>query len=261
LKPPPKAGSRIDLEAELDRLFALKPGEFVSARNELAAHLKASGDAPAAARVKALKRPSVPAWAVNQLRFATPRLVAGLLASGDRLRSRSPDMPSVMQARREAVSDARKKSAELLVAAGHSATPQMMQRVSSTLEALATYGNAPDRDVAGRLMEELPAPGFDELAALGVLNGAAGTKARVDRQKRPSSQAPASVPATTPRRIEEKESRANRAKEIAEAKRQERAHAPALSAARQAVPRAERAARAAATAEARLSRQRARSGS
>ena len=30
-------GSRIDLEAELDRLFALRPVGFVPARNELAA--------------------------------------------------------------------------------------------------------------------------------------------------------------------------------------------------------------------------------
>lgn len=297
MKSPPKAGSRIDLEAELDRLFALKPGEFVSARNELAAHLKASGDAPSAARVKALKRPSVPAWAVNQLQFAAPRLLAGLLASGVRLRSRSPDMPSVMQAHREAVAAARRKAAELLVATGHSATPQTIQRVSSTLEALATHGNAPDRGVAGRLTEELAAPGFDELASLGVLNGAAGAEARVDRQKRSSSQGPASAPATAPHRIEEKESRPNREKEIAaakkkeaeqaqaslleaegraevlrrkrqelekalaEAERQERAHAPALTAARQAVRTAQRAARPAASVEARLGRRPGRRGS
>jgi hypothetical protein len=152
-----------------------------------------------------------------------------------------------------------------------------MQRVSSTLEALATYGNAPDRGVAGRLTEELPAPGFDDLAALGILRAAAAAESRVDRQKQAPSRAPASPPATSPHRIEEEESQANRAKEVAEtrkkeaerahaslleaqgraetltrrrqelekalaeAKREERAHGRALSAAREAVRKARRA--------------------
>lgn len=187
-------GSRIDLDAELDRLFALRPGDFVAARNALAAHLRATGDFAAAARIKALKKPSVPAWAVNQLRFEEPRILAALLASGDRLRSRSSDMPSALQARRDALSSARKKAAELLASAGHAATPQIMQRVSATLEALATYGKAPDGPAAGRLTEELPAPGFDEVATLGILRGVAGAP-KAQGQRMPERTAPAGPPA------------------------------------------------------------------
>ena len=226
------AGSRIDLEVELDRLFALRPQAFVAARDALAARLRASGDPPEAGRIKALKRPSVPAWAVNQLRFEAPRVLAALLASADRVRSRPSDMPDAVGARRKALAEARKKAAEVLVAGGHPATPQTMQRVSSTLEALATYGNAPDRGVAGRLTEELPAPGFDDLAALGILRAAAAAESRLDRRKQASSQAPASAAATTRHRIEEKESRANRAREVSETKKKEaeRARAALLEA-------------------------------
>lgn len=261
----------LDLETELDRLFALPPKEFVPARNALEARLRAAGDVQAAARIKALKRPSVPAWAVNQLQFEAPKVLAGLLASAKRLRARTPDIPDAMQARREAVAEARKKAAEVLVKGGHPASPQTMQRISSTLEALATYGNTPERGVAGRLTEELSAPGFDDLAALGILHGAAGAASQADRPKR--------APVATPRRIEGKNSRANRIEEIAaekrkeaerahaslleaegradsfrqkreelekalaEVERQERAHAPALSAARRSARKAERAVR------------------
>lgn len=193
-------GSRIDLEAELDRLFALRPVDFVPARNELAAHLRASGDVAAAGSIKALKRPSVPAWAVNQLRFQAPRLLAALLASADRLRSRSSDLQGAMQARREAVAAALRKAVELLVAGGHSATPQTIQRVSSTLDALATYGNVPDRGVAGRLTEDLPAPGFDDLASFGILRVAAGPTSGLDRQKQRRSVRNALRPRRSPRR-------------------------------------------------------------
>jgi hypothetical protein len=182
------AGPRIDLEAELDRLFALRPSDFVAARNALAARLSASGDKSAAQRVRALKKPSLPAWAVNQLRYETPRVLAALLASGDRLRSRPSDIPAALKARSAALAEARKKAAELLAAGGHSSTPQTMQRVSSTLEALATYGNAPGRASAGRLTEELEPPGFDEVASLGILRGVAGApKARAPRPPVPSS--------------------------------------------------------------------------
>ncbi len=212
------AGSRIDLEAELDRLFAVRPEEFVAARNAIAAHLKASGKGADAARIKALKRPSVPAWAVNQLRFETPRVLAALLASGDKLRSRSVDMPRTMEARREAVGQARKKAVEILTAAGHAATPQTVQRVSATLEALATYGNAPDRAVAGRLTEELPAPGFDEVASLGLLRGAAGSP-KIQAPRSPSPPAPVARPSDTADRPSARE-RAVQAKALSARKRE-----------------------------------------
>ncbi len=167
------------IEAELDRLFALPLAEFVDARNALSARLKAAGDRAGAAHVKKLKKPSVPAWAVNQVRFSAPHVLEALLTAGDRLRSRPADMRSAMAERREALGAARRKAEEILVAAGHPAPPQTMQRVSATLDALAAYGNAPGKPSAGRLTEELSPPGFEELASLGLLPAAGSSPARV----------------------------------------------------------------------------------
>ena len=53
--------------AAVDELFALDPTEFTAARDRLAAELRRSGDKEGAAEIKALRRPTVTAWALNQL--------------------------------------------------------------------------------------------------------------------------------------------------------------------------------------------------
>jgi hypothetical protein len=55
------------LERELDRLFGLPLAELTSEWNELARRLKSAGDREGAEQARALTKPSVAAWAVNQL--------------------------------------------------------------------------------------------------------------------------------------------------------------------------------------------------
>src|SRR5262249_27956751 len=55
------------LEDELDALFKVPLTEFTVARNALAARLKKAGNRDESDRVKALSKPTLSAWAVNQL--------------------------------------------------------------------------------------------------------------------------------------------------------------------------------------------------
>ncbi|MDQ5822178.1 MAG: hypothetical protein M3540_12125, partial [Actinomycetota bacterium] len=77
----------VDVDAELDRLYGLPLDEFTKARNDLSARLKKAGATDAAAEVKALPKPSVPAWAVNQLARTRQREVRALLVAAERSRS------------------------------------------------------------------------------------------------------------------------------------------------------------------------------
>ena len=52
---------------DVDELYGLPLDEFVPARNALARELKGAGEPAEAAEVAALRKPSVAAWAVNQL--------------------------------------------------------------------------------------------------------------------------------------------------------------------------------------------------
>ena len=55
------------VEREIDELFDLPLDEFTAARNDLAKRLKRDGDEDAAEQVRSLPKPSIAAWAVNQL--------------------------------------------------------------------------------------------------------------------------------------------------------------------------------------------------
>jgi DNA repair exonuclease SbcCD ATPase subunit len=168
---PAKLGS---LDAELDTLFQLAPGEFTTARNALAARLKKSGRAEDAEQVKALAKPPVTAWTVNQLYWQHREAFDQLIATGERFRKaqasqlagKAADMRGPLEARRAALAEMAKLAAVTLRDGGGSATPDNMRRITTTLEALSTYGSHPDAPRPGRLLDDVEPPGFETLAAL-----------------------------------------------------------------------------------------------
>ena len=159
---------------DLDSLYKLPLSEFTAARNALAGRLKKAGKTDDAGRVKALNKPSAPAWAVNQLYWQHRDLFDRLIASGERLRSaqasklagRSGDLRGALDALREALSELTRLAADRLRESGSSTTPDQMRRVTSTLEALASIGLVSGGPQPGRLSEEVDPPGFETLAAL-----------------------------------------------------------------------------------------------
>ena len=74
------------LEDSVDELFKLPLSEFTGARNSLAAQLKKGGRANDANLVKALAKPSISAWTVNQLYWKQREAFDRLLAAGQRIR-------------------------------------------------------------------------------------------------------------------------------------------------------------------------------
>jgi hypothetical protein len=163
----------IDVEAETDRLYQLPLDAFVEARNALASRLKAAGDKDGAARVKALARPNVPAWAVNQLHWTARDAFDALLASAERLQTAQAGgaagasaLREAMNARRQALGSLVHRAEGLLTKAGHGTNPATLRRVSNTLEALAAAGSRPEGVRPGRLVQELEPPGFDAFAGM-----------------------------------------------------------------------------------------------
>jgi hypothetical protein len=71
-------------DARVDALFELPPEDFVAARDRLAKELD---DRDAAKEVKALRRPTVPAWAVNQTVRRHRDVLRELLDAGREVRS------------------------------------------------------------------------------------------------------------------------------------------------------------------------------
>src|SRR5438876_8333043 len=72
---------------DVDRLYTVPLDQFVAERDALARDLKKAGDSQAAAEVKALRKPSVSAWAVNQAVRADPAAADELVEAGRAVRA------------------------------------------------------------------------------------------------------------------------------------------------------------------------------
>ena len=165
--------------SDIEALFKLPLGEFTAARNALAAKLKKEGRAAEAAEIKALAKPSASAWVVNQLYWRHRESFERLLATGERLRRAHAGQLTgdAVNARREAMAELTRLAELILLRDGnHAATRDLMRRVTSTLEALSSYGSLPGAPVAGRLTDDLQPPGFEAMA--GLLPGSEKGRAR-----------------------------------------------------------------------------------
>ena len=162
------------LAHDIDALFTLPLGEFTAARNALAARVKKAGRHGDAEAIKTLQKPSVAAWVVNQLYWHHRSDFDRLIATGERFRraqaaqlsGQAADVREPLNARREALAVLSHVAADVLQSGSYSTTPDMMRRVTTTLEALSTYGSLPEAPRAGRLTDDVEPPGFETLAAL-----------------------------------------------------------------------------------------------
>jgi hypothetical protein len=166
--------SKEEKSRAVDALFSLPLAEFTAARNALARELKQSHREDDAATVKALTKPSVSAWAVNQLYWKERSAFDALLDSGARLgkahaaqlAGKTADLRTAVTARREALAHLLQLADELLKDGGHGSTPETMRRIQTTLDTLSTSSTATAETHLGRLTEDIGPVGFESLAAL-----------------------------------------------------------------------------------------------
>jgi hypothetical protein len=153
----------MNLEKEIDRLYAGPPAEFTAARKALAKRLRADGEKAAAMRVEDLRKPTAAAGIVNRLARDERMNVRALLTAGERLREAqvkllrggSPD------AVHKAAADERKAIAALLSAARKQGVgDSVVRRVEETLRAAAVDEDARRQIEEGRLTHELEPVGF-----------------------------------------------------------------------------------------------------
>jgi hypothetical protein len=163
-----------ELEDNVDALFRLPLAEFIAARKTLAARLKQVGRGNEADRVKALVKPSISAWAVNQLYWKHREAFDRLIATGQRFRKaqtsglagKVAEMRGALDARRDVLADLAHLAIALLSDAGHNPSSDTVRRITTTLEAMSAYASFPDGPSPGRLTHDVDPPGFESLASL-----------------------------------------------------------------------------------------------
>lgn len=162
------------LDDELDALFKLPLQEFITGRKALAGQLKQSGRRDDAEYVMALVKPTVSAWAVNQLYWEHREAFDQLIATGQRFRQaqtsgragKIADMREALDARRKALSHLSDLATAMLKGAGSSPTPEMIHRISTTLEGMSAYATLPNAQRPGRISRDVDPPGFESFASL-----------------------------------------------------------------------------------------------
>jgi DNA-binding transcriptional MerR regulator len=197
-------------EKDDEAMFRLPLAEFTGARNALAARLKKSGreeEKAAAARVKALAKPSISAWAVNQLYWNHREAFDQLIASGERFHkaqtSRSAgkvaDIRAALDARRECLSQLSDIAARVLRDAGHNPAPDTIHRITTTLEGISAYASRSNAPRPGRLTADVDPPGFE---LFGSSSPGAGMTQPTEKPSRVTpSQKSSSAPTNTRRKM------------------------------------------------------------
>ena len=245
-----------DLDARIEALYRLPLADFVPARNALAAELKKAKQA-GSDTVRALAKPGVPAWVVNQLWYRHRDEFDALLDAGERLRSeqqrglqgRGGGSRPTGDPRRQAIAGLLRRAELVLAEEGKASSAATLRRVEQTLQALAALGRGGTEEPPGRLTRDLEPPGFDALLALA---GAAPLPAPPEpREAVPASGSPrpVAVPAA-PDPVAETTRRREAAESAKRAQARVAAAVEALDAARESAAQAE-ASRAAAAARVR----------
>jgi hypothetical protein len=217
----------------VDELYGLPLDRFVAERTALAKELRAEGKRDEAAAVAGLKKPSVAAWAVNQLVRTQGAGLAELFDAGDALRAAqsdvlagrgdSDDMRAATERERNVVDALIDTARGLLSSDGHELSATILERVADTLHAAALGDDARRAISEGRLEKELRHVGLGVDAAFAVPatppakrgRGRGTAPAAAPPTRKPNTPAPA-TPKPDARAAAKERAEARRAARVAE---------------------------------------------
>ena len=172
----------------VDGLFEAPPDEFVSERDALVRSLKEKGKDDLAAEAKALRKPTLPVWALNQLVRRRRKDVRALLAASQDLRAaqRGGDpekLRRLAQRRRELILALTETGGEIVSEQG-SLTDASRRAIEATLESASADPAAGEELLRGRLVRPLElATGFDALGGLAAVPGTGGPEAEASKAR------------------------------------------------------------------------------
>ena len=156
-----------------DQLYGLAPAEFPPARDARAKELRSS-DRELSDRVKALKKPSVAAWAVNQLVRHEADQVEQVLAVGAALRQAQEsldgdELRALTRQRRQLTSAVTSRARGVCADLGVRLTDAAADLVEATLTAAMVDPTAAEAVRSGLLVAPLSATGVGEVEVSGAL--------------------------------------------------------------------------------------------
>jgi hypothetical protein len=157
-------------EAEvISELYGLPPGDFTRVRNERAAQARIAGDKALAARLKALRKPTASAWALNMLVRRHPEEINDLLELGGRLREAQTSLAGdqlreLTKQRRQAVAALGRQARALAAQLGQRLSPAAGIELEDSLNAALADPSAGYAVRSGRMTAPISYVGLGPLA-------------------------------------------------------------------------------------------------
>jgi hypothetical protein len=189
-----------DLQAAVEELYGLEPVSFTARRDAIAATARRDGDRDLANAVKALRRPSAAAHAVNMLARSSPDELAQLVALGEKLRVAQEslsgdDLRALGKQRSRLVTQMARRAAALSESALSDAA---LREVAGTLEAAMGDPAASAAVQSGNLVRAFARAGLDAVDLDGAVAGGGPPSPRPRRsgEAAPAEAAPAEAAAT-----------------------------------------------------------------
>src|SRR4051812_23210561 len=180
----------IDLDRVAEELYALPPEEFTAARDRRAAEARAEGQAALAGQLRALRKPTQGAWAVNLLARERPKQLGELLDLGASLRAaqaslQGDELRRLSAQRGQVVGALAQDALRLARQAGRAPTAGVQREVEQTLEAALADPEAAETVRAGRLSSALSYAGFGTPAEAGAVPKRATKKTAPEQRQQP----------------------------------------------------------------------------
>jgi len=159
------------LASHVEAIYGADLAEFTAERDRRVKQLKAEGHKDEAAALKAHRKPTVPAWAVDQVARTHGERIETLIEAADELRAlqhraasgrRAEGMREASQRLRDLVGDLREAAGRILAAAGTRADAHL-DEIEQTIFAAAVDPQHHDTLRRGVLAAVLPGPGFGGL--------------------------------------------------------------------------------------------------
>lgn len=218
----------MDVESVAAELRGLLPSQFTAARDEYAAKARKAGDRQLAARIAALRKPTLAAWTAGLLARSRPKEAHGLVELGEALRTAhqtldAEQLRKLSHDQHVVIGRLARTARALAAEAGQTVSEPVLHEVEQILHAVLADADVAAQWVAGRLVKAPDAVmGF---AGLEPLPGAAPprrTKARPSGPVTERAQPPAlDAGAGQARRERVEAARTEAAEALAEAERLE----------------------------------------
>jgi hypothetical protein len=170
----------------LDELYAARPEDFTALRTKLAGDAKRSGDADAAKRITAARKPTTAAWVVNRLTIGDDDVPRRLKDLGERLRDAHAAMDGhrirdLSAEQRRLVDDLVRRAFE--EAEMKSPPGALRDDVTGTLQAAVADPGVADR--LGRLTKADTWAGFGEFGDTAIVSSPASRRKAEPKQPAP----------------------------------------------------------------------------